>query len=297
MSLWPLAREIWPCSRGHVRSHFCKFDIASKAQLWPEHFETCSVQYGYMTLQIAYLGLSYHWPQVRSISWPALYKSMREKSSTSNTYQIASNRSEWWWMWLRMTSPVQFCISNPLIGQRRSNDDFIRPIYVSPITFDWNEIETWGRCQSVRLVKTHLLICNLTYLGQSVTLTLADLRSSYQMTFWVTKYMSRSALTKERRWRKISALSQIAKKLLTKNLTKLTSRKTEHFLFNLTWKVYGWPKWVHSHTMDSERHKLFAGLCREALSHSGARWRGGGTPPPPPLGAFSFDEKGGASEG
>ena len=52
-----------------------------------------------------------------------------------------------------------------------------------PITFDWNEIETWGRCQSVRLVKTHLLICNLTHLGRSVTLTLGDLRSNYQVTF------------------------------------------------------------------------------------------------------------------
>ena len=35
---------------------FSKFDIAPKAQLLPEHFETCSVQCGYMTLQIVYLG-------------------------------------------------------------------------------------------------------------------------------------------------------------------------------------------------------------------------------------------------
>ena len=35
---------------------FTKFDIAPKAQLWPEHFETCSVQYEYRTLQIVYLG-------------------------------------------------------------------------------------------------------------------------------------------------------------------------------------------------------------------------------------------------
>ena len=62
------------------------------------------------------------------------------------------------------------------MGQLRSND-VIKSIYVSPITFDWNEIETWGRCQSVCLVKTHLLIYNLTYLDQSVTLNLGDLRS------------------------------------------------------------------------------------------------------------------------
>ena len=40
-----------------------------------------------------------------------------------------------------------------------------------------------GSCQSVPLVKTHLLLCNLTYLGQSVTVTFGDLRSKLQVTF------------------------------------------------------------------------------------------------------------------
>ena len=31
------------------------------------------------------------------------------------------------------------------------------------ITFDWNDIETSDRCQSVRLVKTHRMLCNMTY--------------------------------------------------------------------------------------------------------------------------------------
>ena len=34
---------------------FAKYDIAPKAQFSPEHFETCSMQYGYRTLQIVYL--------------------------------------------------------------------------------------------------------------------------------------------------------------------------------------------------------------------------------------------------
>ena len=37
------------------------------------------------------------------------------------------------------------------------SDDIIRSRYVFTVTFDWNEIQTWGRYQSVRLVKTHLL--------------------------------------------------------------------------------------------------------------------------------------------
>ena len=40
------------------------------------------------------------------------------------------------------------------------------------ITFDSNEIETWDRCQSVRFVNSHQMICNMTHLGQSATLTL-----------------------------------------------------------------------------------------------------------------------------
>ena len=34
-----------------------------------------------------------------------------------------------------------------------------------PITFDRNDLETWGWCHSVRLVKAHRLICNMTYLA------------------------------------------------------------------------------------------------------------------------------------
>ena len=37
---------------------FAKFDIVPKAQLWPNHFETCSVQYRHRTLQISYLRFS-----------------------------------------------------------------------------------------------------------------------------------------------------------------------------------------------------------------------------------------------
>ena len=34
-----------------------------------------------------------------------------------------------------MTFPVQFCISNPMIGQLRSNDDVMKSINVSPYNF------------------------------------------------------------------------------------------------------------------------------------------------------------------
>ena len=37
------------------------------------------------------------------------------------------------------------------------------------ITFDKKETDTWEKCISVRLIKTHHLICNMTYLGHFVT--------------------------------------------------------------------------------------------------------------------------------
>ena len=42
-------------------------------------------------------------------------------------------------------------------------------------------IETWGRFPSVRLVKTHRLTCNMTYLGPTVTLTWRDPRSNFKI--------------------------------------------------------------------------------------------------------------------
>ena len=47
-----------------------------------------------------------------------------------------------------------------------------------PIPFDRNELETeMSWCHSVRLVKAHRrLTCNMTYLGNAVTLTWRDLR-------------------------------------------------------------------------------------------------------------------------
>ena len=50
-----------------------------------------------------------------------------------------------------------------------------------PITFDRKEIEEWERCRSVHLIKTDQLICNMTYLGHLLTLTLGDLRSNLQI--------------------------------------------------------------------------------------------------------------------
>ena len=129
-----------------------------------------------------------------------------------------------------MTSPVQFCLCNPLICQLGWNDDVISYSFL-PTAFDLNEIEIWDRSQCVRLVKTHLMICNKTYLGQSVILALCDLRSnipsdlSGSLSIWI-----------DPPWRekhdgaKINALSQISNNILTNNY-----RLEKRNFFSLTW--------------------------------------------------------------
>ena len=70
----------------------------------------------------------------------------------------------------------------PLKRHLRSHYDVIGSPYVFlPITFDINELEAWGWYHSVRLVKAHRLICNMPYLGHTVTLTWRDLRSNFQI--------------------------------------------------------------------------------------------------------------------
>ena len=61
-----------------------------------------------------------------------------------------------------------------------------------PITFDRNELETWGWCHSVRLVNAHRLMCNMIYLGHTVTLTWRDLRSNFKIDL--------SGITKKNIW-------------------------------------------------------------------------------------------------
>ena len=63
-----------------------------------------------------------------------------------------------------------------------SRYDVIGSSYVFlTIAFDINELETWGWCHSVRLVKAHRLTCNMTYLGHTVTLTWRDMRSNFKV--------------------------------------------------------------------------------------------------------------------
>ena len=95
---------------------------------------------------------SYRWPQVIWHSRLAHYKSMGGNQVPQilvRSIQIAQNDDVC--IRLRMTYPVQFCISNPLVGQLMLNDDVIRSIYASPYNFwlEWDRDIGWvPKCSS-----------------------------------------------------------------------------------------------------------------------------------------------------
>ena len=107
-----------------------------------------------------------------------------------------------------------------------SHYDVIRSPKFFANTFDRNELETWGWCHSVRLVKAQQLTCNITYLGHTVTLTWRDLRSNCKINLSRTKKMDGSGLTRGRLCFKIiqnyssslSSLEVIQEKHFPKNV-------------------------------------------------------------------------------
>ena len=93
------------------------------------------------------------------------------------------------------------------------------------ITFYQNTIETWDRRQRVRLVKTHLMIGDMTYFSQYVTLALGDLRSKLLQK--VTKLPSdirRCALTRRTLWHQPHVSSSFLSKVIGKKRTATRRR-------------------------------------------------------------------------
>ena len=183
-----------------------------------------------------------------------------------------------------MTAPVQFCISNALVGQLRSNDDVIRSIYVSLYNFwlEWDTDMGWvPKCSSRQDASTDMRI-DLFRSIRDLDLGWPEVKVT-KWPFGVKKYMSRSALTRERRWCQNQRSISNSEEVIDEKLSRKTNPGN--------WTFLVWPRLARSTVdlnrsnrtpLDSERPKLSDGLCREALSHSGARWRGGWQPPPPP---------------
>ena len=144
----------------------------------------------------------YRWPKVRSISWPPHYKSMGKIEvwplMRIRAAQLTQNHNQIGYAWYPWRAVAWFPVersSDVTLWRHRVTVRFL------PITFDRNDLGTCDWCHSVRLVKTHRLICNMTYLGPTVTLTWRDLRSNFQIDLSrIKKNMDRSRLTRGTRW-------------------------------------------------------------------------------------------------
>ena len=92
-----------------------------------------------------------------------------------------------------------------------------------PIIFHRKEMETWEKCQSVRLIKTHQLIWNMIYLGHFATLTSGDLRSNLQVDLSRSKsILFDPAWREEHNGVKIIPVTDVVQKLLLKTIKKRT---------------------------------------------------------------------------
>ena len=127
---------------------------------------------------------------------------MGKNSSTSNTYQICSNRSEPCSFRLLLMTPMRICICNPwkvIWGHILTSWGQYTFLL---ITFALIELETWDNRQSVFLVETHQMLCNMDYLGHLVAFRDLDLRSNFEVDLlWLTyRYMIRFVSTRQTRW-------------------------------------------------------------------------------------------------
>ena len=105
------------------------------------------------------------------------------------------------------------------------------------ITFDRKEIETWKRCQSVRLIKTHHLIYNMAYFSHFVTLTSGDLGWNLQIDLSRSKLISVDpAWRVEHNGVKIISLFYVVQKLLI----KLFPPKNVILTFDGLWCAHYW---------------------------------------------------------
>ena len=158
------------------------FESLSKTHQRSKLFKTRSVQYGHRYLRFVYLDFFlYRWPQVMSISWPPRYNSMVKKEvplMRIRSAQIIQNHIHIDYAWYPRRAVASFPRWKVIWGHIMTSSGRQRFL---PITFDRNELETWGWCHSVRLVKAHRLTCNMTYLGHTVTLTWRDLRSNFKL--------------------------------------------------------------------------------------------------------------------
>ena len=113
---------------------------------------------------------------------------------TPGTYRSASIHWKLYRHRSSVMTKVTVFIDDPSKGHLRLleiNNSFL------PITGDREEIEAWEWSHCDSLIKSHRLICNITYLGHHVTL---NLTSNFDLDLSRWPCMFRCVLTRQKRW-------------------------------------------------------------------------------------------------
>ena len=161
----------------------------------PHHRKTLNVRHSYtewpITLKLSAIDIRtsiyetisefwYRWPKVRSILRPLHYKSMGENERRLFCTKTIQNTLKH-----RITGRIDFLSRNIVTGDPSSSrQGHFRSCKVtssfSAITFDRDQLERWKHHRCVEGDDADRLTCNMTFLGQVMTLTWGQI---FNMTF------------------------------------------------------------------------------------------------------------------
>ena len=147
----------WP----DLKLHFSKFESLSKTHQKSKVFETRSVQYGHRCLRFVYLGFCISVTLGHVNFMTSHYKSMVKNEvplMRIRPAQITQDHNQIGYAWYPRRAVASFPRWKVIWGHIMTSSG--RQSFL-PITFDRNELETWGWCHSVRIVKAHRLTCNM----------------------------------------------------------------------------------------------------------------------------------------
>ena len=110
-------------------------------------------------------------------------------------------------------SPLPITSWKVIRGHLRLETVFTKPLH-------WKDVESWDGLYSHGLIKTHRLLCNMTYFSSHLTLTLVKF---WPWPFDAIQYTFQSDLTRETRWHYCRFFSFIGSKVIReKHLSKTT---------------------------------------------------------------------------
>ena len=138
--------------RGETENHHSWEPIRDTPTIQTLGNSQCAIWTSVSTTCISRIFL-YRWPQVMSISWPPLYKSMVKNEVPLMRIRSAQNtqsHNQTGYAWYSQRAVASFPRWKVICGHIMTSSGRQRFL---PITFHGNDLETWGWCHSIRLAR------------------------------------------------------------------------------------------------------------------------------------------------